>query len=143
MYDDFVNYEQAKTLKKLGFNLQCNHFYCQPKGKELKLIGYIPMDFLDSLYYDFNNPATWSDHNENTVSAPTLSQAQKWIREQYNIDIYIDRSFSFIKSYHYEIVINQNYDEMIQQESIQNRTYEQALSDAIDKVLLILNDKKS
>ena len=87
MNEDFVTYEQAKLLKELGFDWKCNHFYCQPKGKELRLIEYIPMDFMDSQYHNFNNPSTWSDNNDNTPSAPTLAQVQKWLRETKQIEI--------------------------------------------------------
>lgn len=67
--EDFVTYEQALTLKKLGFNWELH------------------------LYYNNDKKLLWTRNccNHNTsiyASAPTLAQAQKWLLSKgYYIDI--------------------------------------------------------
>lgn len=141
--EDFVTYEQSVKLKELGFNWKCNHFYCQPKGKELRMIEYIPMDFMDSQYHDFNNPETWSDKNVNTPSAPTLTQVAKWLRDVKGIALNIiahDGGF-----YQWEDIFLPNAPEFevyIHPDIIQYSTYEQALSTGIDRTLELLTEQK-
>lgn len=93
--EDFVTHKQAIKLKELGFDWPCNHFYCQPEGHELRLVCYVPTDALDPLYHNFNDPSTWSDGNENTPSAPTLAQVQKWLREVKGLYVQITMSYIY------------------------------------------------
>lgn len=64
--EDFVTYEQALDLKKLGFTEKCLYFY--EKNKELVFtIGAYPssLNKIDSC----------------SIDAPTLTQAQQWLRK--------------------------------------------------------------
>ena len=70
---------------------------------------------------------------------PTQSLLQKWLREKYEIDITIHRSFSMCNSYHYCIIINNNYEMEIDQPCKSNRSYEEALEDALIVSLNIIN----
>lgn len=71
-YENYVNFEQAKALKGLGFDWECNHWY-HPLEPE-KVIEC----------------QTYCNHNsfERPYSAPTLAQAQKWLREVKGIDVH-------------------------------------------------------
>lgn len=144
MKEDFITHEQAIKLKELGFNWECNHFYCQPNGKELKMVCYVPMDFLDPLYHDFNNPATWSDNSAKTFSAPTLTQVQKWLREKYKLWLEPVICISNVNYYScdiYDLKTADEYNYMDGPTSNIEYTFntpEEALSHAIDKVIDIL-----
>lgn len=138
-YEDYVNFEQAKILKELEFDWKCNHYY-NTQTKE-----FLPVDWFDydgsidaNDLYQSNPPKGIITYR---ISAPTLAQAQKWLREKHNIDICIVRSFTFTESYYYEILIDCDYDNMIQQASKPNITYEEALLESINKSLEILNEK--
>lgn len=78
--EDFVTYEQAVKLKELGFDWKCNHSYYGRRSKGL-------IEFCT--YYDFNK-----NGGPNECSAPTLSQAQKWLREVKGIHIEIKYTFN-------------------------------------------------
>lgn len=73
MNEDFVTYEIAVKLKELGFDLPCLEFYtefCKPPCTEMK---------------PFIKPKDWNNimiGGRDKVSAPTLAQAQKWLREK-------------------------------------------------------------
>lgn len=115
MKENFVTYEQAKLLKESGFNWECNHMVSSP--------------------YDSNR----------VCFAPTLSQAQKWVREVKGVIICIEPRFYKNKrplvGYDYHLF---NKDDgmfsHIESETIYD-TYEEALSEAIDKVIEILKQE--
>lgn len=121
---EYVSYEQALKLKELGFDLECDYKYEDNRD----LLGMINLINVHKFYH-----MTGVELNSD-VPAPTLYQAQEWLRGK-EIDICICRSFSMKHSYHYEILINQDYDNLIQQDCIPNRTYEASLSEAISKSL--------
>ena len=77
-HEDFVTYEQAVKLKSLGFDWFCNHYY--DKSEE---IG----EYNDSSFSNYDNFNS-IDFVEGIVSAPTLSQAQKWLREVKKIYVF-------------------------------------------------------
>ena len=72
MNKEFVPYEQALELKKLGFDEPCYSAYIRGTRKNLSK----PQVFVESI--DFNKDFTF-------VSAPTFSQTFRWFREKYQI----------------------------------------------------------
>lgn len=132
MEEQLISNKTSKLAYKKRFNEdECN--YCivldKTQNKELKL------------FYD----ATSKIHDNFTILGllPTQSLLQKWLREKHNIDISIHRSFSMNKSYHYCILIDNNYDNYdedneLQQVCAPNRTYEEALEDALIKSLKLI-----
>lgn len=70
--EDYVSYPLALALKKHGFDWKCRDFYWTSDGT-------------------FKHPDAPvhknSEHCTTMVAAPTLWQAQKWLREKRKIDI--------------------------------------------------------
>lgn len=142
MNECYVSFEQAKILKELGFDGwkydDCDFWY------------YHNYDDSDKTIFDRREIVDRYDVKEYWF-APTLSQAQKWLREKYNIFIsidirfpnYWDDDYSLAK---YEFIfIDRRNNEAIRVESGKDNkvfdTYEQALMKAIDKALEILKEK--
>lgn len=126
--EDLVTYEQAVKLKELGFDWKCNHFYNQSEGQELEMVEYVPWDFVDFNYHDFNDPTIFGDtYNGKVTSAPTLAQVQKWLREVKQIDLFVTKELSKYYWYRGEEFQIGNCD-----------TYEEALSKGIDTTLKTL-----
>ena len=71
---EFLPYELALELKQLGFTEPCLASYYHA-GRRLDICEYI-------------------NHGEYTVLAPTYSQAFRWFREKYNIDVSINTVYS-------------------------------------------------
>jgi hypothetical protein len=77
MNKEFIPYELALELKQLGFDEPClasidQTDFIHIKGTEYPIRG--------AMIYD-------------TIDCPTYSQAFRWFREKYDIDIYIDIRF--------------------------------------------------
>lgn len=66
-----VTFEQAKRLKKLGFNKECDDIYWTDGSKDLEE-GYGK--------FDWNNQS-----EEPCISAPSVHEALDWIREEKRI----------------------------------------------------------
>lgn len=74
--NDYVTYQQAKALKEAGFNEPCDHYYSCDDESKIKhlLVSASPSiwNWNDGCECEFVHP---------DCSAPTLWQAQKWLRE--------------------------------------------------------------
>lgn len=131
MKEDFVSYDQAVRLKKLGFDWECIAEYAvEPDGKPI-LVG--------STAFVFRN----SEEKGRDVAAPSLSHAQKWLREVKGIAINVMAHDG--GKYDYDIVFLPNAAECDGDidRSPWYRAYEGALVDGIDDVLKLLEEKSS
>lgn len=70
-----------------------------------------------------------------------LYEAQKWLREIHNIFVMIDRSFAASNSWHYVICKNDDFEHLIEQPSLENYSYEEALSEGIKQAVKILKEE--
>lgn len=75
--EDYVSLEVAKLLKEKGFDEYCEAYYhlCQNDATEEECFEIAPNK-------DFKN-----SNNKFRVGAPSLYEAQKWLREVHNIDV--------------------------------------------------------
>lgn len=93
--EDFVTYEQAVKLKELGFDWEVNHCYYDDELNEI-------CDGSTSNYDNCNS----TDYIERVCSAPTLSQAQKWLRNVKKADIIVTLEDETDDPYQVEVYIN-------------------------------------
>lgn len=123
-HEDFVTYEQAEKLKELGFNWKCYAFYDEGTLDE-------GLDCYNRA--TFENCNKWRD---NLCSAPTLAQAQRWLRERFGRDLVISPRFNSETGERigYFWKCSQRTDLNISILKTHN-TYEEALSEAITTIL--------
>ena len=149
MKDDYVTYEQAIILKELGFDWKCNHYY-DTQTKE-----FLPVDWFDydgdvdaDDLYDSNPPTGIISYR---VSAPTMAQVAKWLREIKNIIVnpYFDiwQNCNKYESYYYllrDVPNPEIYMSIYEMRLVGDNfnTYEEALSAAIDEALNFLKTKE-
>lgn len=130
--EDFVTYEQAIKLKQLGFDKETDYVYMVTAAGE-------PTIFLSTS--EFFNASLHKFCNEYCF-APTLAQAQKWLREVKNIYVFSNKAIAFpsiLKGKFYWEIINQENERIAQCYSCDLKdTYEEALLDGIDKAIQIL-----
>lgn len=73
--EDFVTYKQALALKKLGFDYNCDYNYSEDK----------------ELYkYDYHSDFYSDTSSDSDLPAPTLAQAQKWLRKEKNLYVCVE-----------------------------------------------------
>ena len=123
MEETLVSFEVAKLLKEKGFNIWQNSFY---NGIELEEFDYNR----DGATY-FDNPKY---DNENTIYAPTLSLAQKWLREVHNIHIQI----IFLPINNRFIFAIYKYGKEDIESVLEYETYELALEAALQEALKLI-----
>lgn len=129
--EDFVTYEQAISLKKLGFDLKVNHYYDDE--------GYIIENLVDySEEVPHGEYTSYDNFNyEDVCSAPTLAQAQKWLREKgYSIETML----CVDKTYRCDIFRIEDF-KHISFKIIDIPSYEKALSEGITECINILLNK--
>lgn len=83
-HEDFVTYEQAKKLADLGFDYRCIACYDE---EEFDYTG------------EYNN---YNSGHYDLISAPTITQAQKWLFEEKKIYIEIYCT-NYLNNFGYEL----------------------------------------
>lgn len=112
MNEDYVDFETAKMLLELKY-LWNSFKPIYDKGKLIK----------SGRSFSNGHP---SDFNNQYYPAPTLYQAQKFLREKYNCDVIVNIDGSFSMPYQFrvytkaDVIVSKNYE-----------TYEHALSEGI------------
>ena len=146
MKKEFIPYEQALALKELGFDEPCLLRIQYSSGTDV----FTGRKFKNSIWLGNGYEADIDDkkikykfpkHTEQGyghLKIPLYQQAFRWFREKYKMDSVIIRSFSMTNSYHYNIVIDQDYGNDLQSTSIPNRTYQQAELECLKKLIEIV-----
>lgn len=147
MKEDYVSYDQAKLLNKLGYDYSSDKYY----ATQNYCIGDNPMLFdTISVGQLISNPLRKIDENDGwiiddrfSVPAPTLYHVQKWLREVK--DIHLEIKYSPNPQYEPwlgRVVIIENHpnpNTIIDTDTCD--TYEEALMSCIDKALDILSSE--
>lgn len=133
---DYVNYKQAKALKELGFDWVCDYYY----DKDGKMKPICLSIFSQINNFISNNFLKKNKENKKDIAyAPSLYQAQKWIREK-NLFIYIMCNDNRSDSFYYMVCtklenclgdLNNKYD-----------SYEEAFSEGISVALNVLKNER-
>ena len=125
--EDYISFETAKLLKEKGFDENVDSLY------------KMDSEFSKStLCINYNDPTfrLLSMHNipENTVSAPTLQMAMKWLREIHQIFIHIQRckKFKFFFTIENMNISGENYEYLLGHfKEFERNTYEETCEAAI------------
>jgi len=123
MEDLFVTYEQALSLKELGFNESCFGFY----------------DDIDKQFYQIHSQASSSNDVKNITKAPLKQQAFKWFWVYFHLSHNI---FDWLDDFEITITEWSLCEDRIVYEYPRFDTYEQAELACIDKLIEIVKNKK-
>lgn len=156
---ELVNFEQAKALNELGFySDSSNEHELYVTSNEVTWVqeieipysdGYeriihhetFPVNVVGEILYDVRKNNGCRSRKFQTVYAPTLELTAKWLREEKKLPIIIDVvSKSNIVTEYWWKIFDGSKGFIPMSEPIYKK-YEDALSDAIDKAIKILNKK--
>lgn len=134
-HECYVSLEVAKLLKQAGFDWKCGKIYYEDDGKWELEDNYKKLQRLLELDY--------------CLLAPTLDVAQRWLREEKNINIEVkilsitSGQLMWYAKIYYLQKHNGIYDqvEFIQHTEISYDSYEQALEAGIKKALEVILEK--
>lgn len=133
MEKEFVSYTQALSLKELGFDEPC-----------LKM-GMSDIDIINTERTDEGDYPKNSHLFSGWVAIPTYSSAFRWFREKHGLHISIDAG---VLGYYGHLKINpigtlssQTKQEWINTENYPFKTYEEAESLCLDKLIEIVKKK--
>ena len=123
IHDEICTYEVAKLAKERGFDVPTHYAYNENCQKAMYMELCLNRNTKDS----------------RSISAPTQSLLQRWLREERGIQIYIDSDLDFDDEtfvYEWQIANKENFDnggfEIHRYNSEESHsTYELALEDAL------------
>jgi len=120
MTQEFIPYEQALSLKELGFDEPCFGWY-NPQ------VNY--KEVTTDKYWAFHLTGEW----ENFKSAPLYQQVFRWFREKHNLHSYIEGAYPWFRYY-----VNSDDDRW---EGFKYLTHEEAEQACLDELIEIIKNK--
>ena len=139
---DYCDYDTCVALKELGYKVPTSAYY-MPHHKDLIWVsnpfrgGYV----IDCFYS--HNSLPKDVMTANFIDAPTLYEAQKWLREEKTIGVFVS---GFKNGYTFWVNNLLNGDTLYQgffdnQTGEKYKSYEEALSEGIKEAVKILKEK--
>ena len=123
MNKEFTTYEQALALKELGFDEPCFGWWFSDE---------------EMLIIEKSTKST----SENIIQAPTYSQAFRWFREKYDLRIWIESNYGILKFEYVIATTNFNFIDKQFNDLSGYKTYEEAESACLDKLIEIVKNKQ-
>ena len=141
IFKDYCDYDTCVALKELGYNKPTLAYYNGFLSSRKLLYSVIDENDMPEDGVNIFDLST--NHNEykdsKFIDAPTLYEAQKWLRENKNIQIEIPISFmdNGVWKFSFRIQTPEFYDRAIGEWD----SYEEALSEGIKEAVKILKEK--
>jgi hypothetical protein len=136
MEKEFIPYEQALELKKLGFDEPCFAWYAENKKLQIS-----PDVYKKWTSKPCNNSNIIIVFNSDCVTVPTFSQAFRWFREKYNLYSFVQPLLNDdeLKQYVYWYV---KLDKIMRYSKDEYISHEEAELACLNKLIEILKQPK-
>ena len=125
--NEFVDYNTALALKKLGFDEPCILLY---RGLDTQPVCQMSYDFKTEKNSDYNDATNY------WLTVPTFSQCFSWFREKYNVK----SCFDWHPTEHYRYCIYYSTNKYFQQCDF--LVHEEAELACLKKLIEIVNESK-
>lgn len=132
--EDYVSYPLALALKKCGFDEPCLYHYDAVRECDIIEANYTVCDSEGCQYITADDLLEDNNHCQ-YCSAPTLWQAQKWLREKHHISVRVSY-ISYLKVW-FADWLNLDSGEFDDTDTTFT-TYEEALADGISVALELI-----
>ena len=138
---DYCDYETCVALKELGYKVPTSAYY-MPNNNQLIFVsnpcrgGYV----VDCFYS--HNSLPKDVMTSNYIDAPTMWEAQKWLREEKKIVVLVGFDFCPFTSeivYNWVIVVNGN---TAKKSSYTYDYFEEALAEGVKEAVKLLKEKE-
>ena len=127
MNKEFVPYEQALTLKELGFDEPCMYYVDEQNNSFIYNFQTHPDEFIE-----------WC--GVTVISTPLYQQCFRWFREKYGLyhSIGLDNSLENDVNCDYQII---NHNQSISELETDFKSYEEAELECLKKLIQIIENK--
>jgi hypothetical protein len=138
---DYCDYDTCVALKELGYKVPASAYY-MPHHKDLIWVSNpFRGGYVTDCFYSHNSLPK-DVMTANFIDAPTLWEAQKWLREHRNIDVFPRKGYNR-QNYQVEIYINYNRNIMLLDNDGEDyNSPEEALSEGVRKAVEILKEER-
>ena len=142
---DYCDYETCVTLKELGYNRGAYAYYF-PNHKEDLIFNTHQMRgcSINEMLKGYNTyPKDVMGHE--LIDAPTMWEAQKWLREEKKIDVFVRAGYlgkNRVRHYFVEVFTSKDVI-TLDNDREDYDSYEEALAEGLSKAVKILKDGKS
>ena len=129
--EDYVSYPLALALKKAGFDWECDHYYCAFDNEtDVRFWSIHPAQSQNGLR---------TPKDTVVADAPTLAQAQKWLREKRGccVSVYA-QPYNGLPYYTGYILYEGDEKKVLDQDGHWFDNYEKALSETIAAALELI-----
>jgi hypothetical protein len=120
--EEYVSFDTAKLAKEKGFRHKSNYFYLGTKDKNKLVHCAVPED----------------NNDLDGFTCVTQSLLARWLREKHDISVAAYRTWAMDNSYNYEILVGNDFDNMLREECECNRTYEKAMENGLKEALKLI-----
>jgi len=133
MQNHIVDYEEAKALRRLGFQWPTLAYY--------DVDGQLQnADSAELVLKDYNAPKPTRGRGARCYSAPTLSEVQEWLRCKRHLEVLVYRDSFFGEKVSYYCRITRLKDGL-SRDTEAVKTYEKALAYGIRQAISLLKKK--
>ena len=129
--DTHVTFTQAKQLRRFGFKDECDYHYVDNRDT----LGLINLINTHEFYH-----LTGVKLDNDSVPAPTLTQAQRWLREKKSIDVYVV-PVKLNQKYEYWLMFERRGYGGNEDYGVED-TYEKALTSGINEAIKFLKNER-
>ena len=135
---DYCDYETCVALKELGYKVPTSAYYMPNNGTLLFVSNPFRGGYAMDCFYSHNSLRE-GVVTSNYIDAPTLWEAQRWLREEKNISVFPERnSFGWYCGVHWF----ENNVERISYPFDEVSSYEEALLEGIKEAVKLLKEEK-
>jgi hypothetical protein len=134
MKDELVSYETAVLAKEKGFDLIIQYYYRVNYSRKENNYSLFDGLVVNKKLLDWNS-VDHEDFPQYSISAPTQSLLQRWLREKHKIIISIKHRFLDSKGINIEYTNNSN---MGERNNLWYKTYEEALEIGLQESLKLI-----
>ena len=137
---DYCDYDTCVALKELGYKVPTSAYYITNDTTLYFVSNPFRGGYAIDCFYSHNSLRE-GVVTSNYIDAPTMWEAQKWLREEKNIQIEIPISFmdNGVWKFGFRIQTPEFYDRAIGEWD----SYEEALLEAIKEAIKILKEKEN
>ena len=141
---DYCDYDTCVALKELGYKVPTSAYYMPKKSQLIFVINQFRGGAAMDCFYS-NNSLPKECMASDFIDAPTMWEAQKWLREEKKIDVFVRAGYlgkNRVRHYFVEVFTSKNVI-TLDNDREDYDSYEEALSEGIKEAIKFLEKNET